>query len=84
MSLGIRLRRSELRESIHRVDHENVQRRRSHVVKRRQYSVDCPNSIWHIDGHHKLIRWRFVTRFWKTRNIAQDVILSKTTICVNE
>ena len=25
-----------------------------------------------------------VTRFWKTRNIAQDVILSKTTICVNE
>ena len=54
-SLGIRLCRLELRESIHRVDHENIQQQRSHVLKRRQYSVDCPNSIWHIDSHHKLI-----------------------------
>nr|XP_029132269.1 uncharacterized protein LOC114919795 [Labrus bergylta]XP_029132270.1 uncharacterized protein LOC114919795 [Labrus bergylta]XP_029132271.1 uncharacterized protein LOC114919795 [Labrus bergylta] len=31
-----------------------------HVTRRRQYSVPGPNSLWHIDGHHKLIRWRFV------------------------
>lgn len=60
VALGIRVTRSELRASIHRVDHENTQLRRTHVIRRRQYSVDCPNSIWHIDGHHKLIRWRFV------------------------
>ncbi len=30
------------------------------MVKRRQYSVESPNSVWHLDGHHKLIRWRFV------------------------
>lgn len=24
------------------------------------YSVPFPNSLWHIDGHHKLVRWRFV------------------------
>jgi len=24
------------------------------------YSVDSLNSIWHINGHHKLIRWKFV------------------------
>ena len=28
---------------------------------RRPYSVPGPNSLWHIDGHHKLIRWRIVT-----------------------
>jgi len=25
------------------------------------YHVQGPNSLWHIDGHHKLIRWRIVT-----------------------
>ena len=25
------------------------------------YSVDSPNSLWHLDGHHKLIRWKLVT-----------------------
>lgn len=58
--LGINITRSKLRESIHRVDHESTRERLSHVVKRRQYSVEAPNSLWHIDGHHKLIRWRFV------------------------
>jgi len=26
----------------------------------RQYSVPDPNYLWHIDGYHKLIRWRLV------------------------
>lgn len=29
-------------------------------VARRVYSVPGPNSLWHIDGLHALIRWRFV------------------------
>ncbi|CAI8036798.1 hypothetical protein GBAR_LOCUS20618, partial [Geodia barretti] len=28
---------------------------------RRPYSVPGPNSLWHIDGHHKCVRWRFIT-----------------------
>ena len=24
------------------------------------YSVDGPNSLWHIHGNHKLIRWKVV------------------------
>ncbi|MEQ2242557.1 hypothetical protein ILYODFUR_036991 [Ilyodon furcidens] len=28
--------------------------------RRRRYSVPEPNSLWHIDGNHKLIRWRIV------------------------
>lgn len=27
-------------------------------LHRRQYNVLGPNSLWHIDGNHKLIRWR--------------------------
>ena len=23
--------------------------------------MEGPNSLWHIDSHHKLIRWKFVT-----------------------
>ena len=59
--MGIKVTRKELRSSIHRTDHENTVSRRSTVVKRRIYSVQHPNALWHLDSHHKLIRWRFIT-----------------------
>jgi hypothetical protein len=31
------------------------------MIHRRPYSVPGPNSLWHIDSHHKLIRWRIIT-----------------------
>ena len=34
--------------------------RRLSAVHRRQYRVAAPLSLWHIDGNHQLIRWRFV------------------------
>jgi AcrR family transcriptional regulator len=60
-SRGIIVQRARLRGSIHRTDPENTAIRRSIAVRRRVYNVDGPNSLWHIDGHHKLIRWKFVT-----------------------
>ena len=30
------------------------------ALHHRQYNVYMPNSLWHIDGHHKLIRWQIV------------------------
>jgi len=57
---GIRIPRHSLRSAIHRVDHINIVAWKRSVVRRRIYSVPHPNHIWHIDGHHKLIRWRFV------------------------
>ena len=30
------------------------------AIRRREYQVPYPNSLWHIDGYHKLIRWRIV------------------------
>ena len=60
-SNGIRVPRCRVRASIHRVDPVNTVIRRRVTVRKRVYYAEGPNSVWHIDGHHKLIRWRFVT-----------------------
>ena len=60
LSIGIIVPRATLRASIHQVDPFNTAVRRSITVRRRVYHVEGPNSLWHIDGHHKLIKWRFV------------------------
>ncbi|KAF6732565.1 hypothetical protein FQA47_012866 [Oryzias melastigma] len=54
------VQRRRLRESLHRVDPTGIQLRRRRSIVRRVYSVPYPNFIWHIDGNHKLIRWKFV------------------------
>ena len=51
--------RVRVRVSIHRVDPENTIRR-SVTIRRRSYHVEGPNALWHVDGNHKLIRWRLV------------------------
>ena len=57
-SKGIQVQRSRLRQAIQSVDPSGVQRRKT--ITRRVYSVPCPNYLWHIDGIHKLIRWKLV------------------------
>ncbi|PIK37126.1 hypothetical protein BSL78_26040 [Apostichopus japonicus] len=59
-SKGIKVQRQRLRQSLRRVDPQGVERRKATTLHRRQYHVEGPNSVWHIDGNHKLIRWRFV------------------------
>ena len=58
---GIKVQRAKLRASIHRIDPQGVVQRSSVAVRRREYHVQSPNKVWHIDGHHKLIKWRLVT-----------------------
>ena len=60
VKMGIRISREALRNSIHRVYHAGTVACCRNTVRRRIYSVPHPNYIWHIDDHHKLIRWRFV------------------------
>ena len=57
---GIRIQRSRLRASLHRVDPQAICLRQRETVRRRTYSVEAPNSLWHIDGNHQLIRWKIV------------------------
>ena len=53
-SRGIRVQRRRLRESLRRVD--GINERRLQAIRRRTYSVPCPNYVWHLDGTHKLIK----------------------------
>ena len=50
--------KARLRASIHRIDPNASENRRAAI--RRTYCVPSPNSVWHLDDNHKLIRWRFV------------------------
>ena len=59
-SLGIRIHRERLRDSLYRIDTFGILNRWSQIIPRRKYNVTAPNSLWHIDGHHKLIRWKLV------------------------
>ncbi|XP_063438044.1 uncharacterized protein LOC134719043 [Mytilus trossulus] len=51
---------TRVREALVRLDPAAVAMRWCDTVQRRKYRVAGPNSLWHIDGNHKLIRWRFV------------------------
>ena len=42
------------------VDPEGVQARLRRCLHRREYQVEAPNALWHIDGYHKLILWKIV------------------------
>lgn len=56
LSYGHRIQQSRIRESQRRVDPNGTIIRRLNVLNRREYSVPSPLSLYHIDGHHKLIR----------------------------
>lgn len=60
VSRQLRVQRSRVRESLRRVDAEGVEARCRRSLHRRVYSVPHPNSLWHIDGYHKLIRYHIV------------------------
>ena len=55
---GMRVQEKRVRRSFHRVDLEGVIKRRISLrtIQRRKYNVKGSNSLWHIDGKHKLIR----------------------------
>ena len=59
---SLRIQRHRVIKSMERVDRLGVgmQERVGAKKKRTQYKVPRPNSLWHIDGHHKLIAWGIV------------------------
>eukprot|EP00794_Sanderia_malayensis_P001053 gene1053-381_t len=59
-SRAIRVQRWRVSECIRRVDPIGCALRWRLVIHRRKYFVPTPNSLWHIDSAHKLIRWKFV------------------------
>jgi hypothetical protein len=59
-SIGYRIQRHKVRSSIHRVDPIGPAVRCANLVERRSYSVVGPNSLWHNDGTHSLVKWKFI------------------------
>ena len=59
-TISIKVPRRRIRESLQRIDLLGVQHQWHEAIHRRVYRVPGPNSLWHIDGHHSLIRWRMV------------------------
>ncbi len=54
------VQRQRIRDLLHSVDPEGSQRRLRRALNRREYHVEHANSLWHVDGYHKLIRWGIV------------------------
>ena len=54
------IQRQRIRDAIWAVDPEGVQMRLIRCLRRREYNVEAPNALWHVDGYHKLIRWKIV------------------------
>ena len=59
-SINVIVQRRRVRESLSHVSPLSRVMWRHSPINRRIYKVPGANSLWHIDGHHKLVRWRFV------------------------
>ena len=59
-SQGVVIQRQRLWDAMRAVDPEGVQLRLRRSLHRREYNVEAPNALWHVDGYHKLIRWKIV------------------------
>ena len=57
-SLNVHVQRERLRMSVQRLSTSGNSRHPA--ISRRTYSVPGPNALWHVDGNHKMIRWRLV------------------------
>ena len=57
--LGHRVPRDRIKASLLRIDPVHRVFNRIHI-RRRVYSVPGPNSLWHHDGQHGLIRWGII------------------------
>lgn len=60
-SASYNVTRKRLRASMARVDPEGIEQRKTKPIKRREYVVAGPHYVWHMDGHHKLVKFGFVT-----------------------
>ena len=57
---GIKVQRQRVADSLIRVNEAAVAMRWCRAIHRRVYKVAGPNALWHIDGNHKLIRYKVV------------------------
>ena len=54
LSKGLICRREDVRKIMKYIDPEGVSLRRRRRLRRRKYTSQGPNYVWHVDGHDKL------------------------------
>ena len=59
-SRGLRVQRWRVSNCLRRLDPVGTALRWRLVIYRRRYNVPTPNSLWHFDSAHKLIRWKLI------------------------
>ncbi len=59
-SHGIRLQKMRLLDSMCRHSGVGGLLRHQCAIQCRKYHSTCPNTLWHCDGHHKLILWGII------------------------
>ena len=65
---SVNVSRERIRKSLMRIDPINFVRRKHQAINRRRYFAPGPNARWHIDGNHKLFRWRFMEESMVTQD----------------
>ncbi|CAB3979268.1 PREDICTED: uncharacterized protein LOC107355137 isoform X1 [Paramuricea clavata] len=62
LARGFKLQEERVRQSMRRTDPEGtfVRALQLKVTHRRVYNVRGPLALWHIDGNHKLKRWKII------------------------
>lgn len=59
-SLGMFVTQANVRRIVAELHPERSAERLLRVTRRREYYVEHVNDLWHIDGQHKLVDWKFV------------------------
>jgi hypothetical protein len=59
-TMNINVQRSRVERLLRQVDPVGTATRWAQVIRRRTYSVNGPNALWHLDTHHSLIRWGII------------------------
>ena len=59
-SRGLRVQCWRVSNCLRRLDPVGTALRWRLVIYRRKYNVPTPNSLWHFDSAHKLIRWKLI------------------------
>lgn len=59
LSEGLQVTRGQVQAAMLSIFGPRAMRTRQPAI-RRVYDVGWANALWHMDGHHKLIRWKFV------------------------
>jgi hypothetical protein len=57
---NVTVTRQQVRDIMQARDPYRHMMRRAQVLHRREYDVPFINSVWHMDGQHKLINWKIV------------------------